>query len=148
MRKFLEKPHPVFGNMPVCPFVERARLRNNILYHIYHFSSIHDLNLNSYLLKLIDEFTTSTNYEVLLIIHPEKEAMTLDESKQFTECLNEIISPKGLIAFAGNSHDSFNIQGVYTRKAPYLHLTIQTDKSIKTASDLLLKTHYYHNWSP
>lgn len=148
MQNFLEKPHRVFGNMPVCPFVEKARLQNNILYQVYRFSSHYDLNLTSHLFKLIDDFRLSLSYEVMLIIHPDKQVMTLDESKQFAESLNKIICPTGLIAFAGNSDDKFNIQGVYTRQAPYIHLTIQTDKSIKTASELLLKTRYYQNWSP
>jgi len=147
MQNFLEQPHRVFGNMPVCPFVGKARLQNNILYQVYRFSSNYDLNLNSHLLKSIDDFRASLSYELMLIIHPDQQAMTLDESKQFAERLNEIISPTGLIAFAGNSDDSFNIQEVYTRKAPYIHLTIQTDKSLKTASELLLKTPYYQNWS-
>jgi hypothetical protein len=148
MHNFLEKPHHVFGNMPVCPFVEKARLQKNIFYQVYRFSSHYDLNLNSHLLKSIDDFQASLRYEVMLIIHPDKQVMTLDENQQFAERLNEIISPTGLIAFAGNSDDSFNIQGVYTRQAPYIHLTIQTEKSIKTASELLLKTRYYQNWSP
>ncbi|MEH1855248.1 MAG: DUF6875 domain-containing protein [Nostoc sp.] len=147
MQNFLEKPHHVFGNMPVCPFVEKARLQNNILYQVYRFSTHYNLHLNSDILKLIDDFRASLSYEVMLIIHPDKQAMTLDESKQFAERLNQIISPTGLIAFAGNSNDSFNIQGVYTRQAPYIHLTIQTEKSIKIASELLLKTRYYQNWS-
>ncbi len=35
------------------------------------------LNFNSYLLKLIDDFRSSVRYEVLLIIHPEKQAMSI-----------------------------------------------------------------------
>ncbi|QLE42757.1 hypothetical protein FD723_21505 [Nostoc sp. C052] len=147
MHNFLEKPHRAFGNMPICPFVEKARLQNNILYHIYRFSPNYDLNLNSHLIKLIDDFRTSISYEVMLIIHPDQQAMTLNESQHFVKHLNEIISGTGLTAFAGNSDDKFNIQGVYTRQAPYIHLTIQTDKSIKIASELLLKTRYYQNWS-
>ena len=30
MKKFVEKPHPLLGNMPPCPFARKARLRNRI----------------------------------------------------------------------------------------------------------------------
>ncbi|AFZ25728.1 hypothetical protein Cylst_3592 [Cylindrospermum stagnale PCC 7417] len=147
MRNFIEKPHPVFSDMPVCPFTQKARQQETIIYQVYSFSSIHDLNCDSHLIQLINNFNSSVNHEALLFIHPDKQAMTPDEIEKFVERLNEIISHTGLIAFAGHPHHDFNIQGVFTRQAPYLHFIVQSYQIIKTSSDLLLKTRYYENWT-
>ncbi|MBD2384955.1 hypothetical protein [Cylindrospermum sp. FACHB-282] len=148
MRNFIEKAHPVFGNMPVCPFSQKAREQETIIYQVYPFSSINDLNCDSHLIKLINDFKSSVNHESLFLIHPDKQAMTPDEIEKFVEDLNAIISHTGLIAFPGHPHHDFNIQGVYTRQAPYIHFIVQSYKIIKTSSDLLLKTRYYQNWTP
>ncbi|BAZ28010.1 hypothetical protein NIES4074_04400 [Cylindrospermum sp. NIES-4074] len=146
MQDFIEKPHPVFGDMPICPFTQKARQQETISYQVYDFST-RELKPDSQLVKLINDFNSSIKHEALLIIHHDKQAMTPDETEQFVESLNEIISHTGLVAFGGHPHDEFNIQGLYTRQAPYLHVIIQSYQIIKTTSDVLQKTRYYQNWS-
>jgi hypothetical protein len=147
MQTHLEKPHPVFGGMPICPFARKARLENKISFQVYPFSSIEDLNQESPLLKALKEFGQSDQYEALLVIHPDKQAMTLVELRQFVDHLNDAIALTGLLAFGGHPQETFNIQSVYTRREPYINFTVQTYATVKAASDLLLKTHYYEHWS-
>lgn len=147
MKEFLEKPHPVFGDMPVCPFARKARLENRILYKVVPFCIHADFNPNSLVMKMIHEFCQE-RYEVLLVIHPEKQAMTKCQMDEFIDQLNKKISDAGLIAFGGHCDDDFNVQGIYTRKEPFLNFTVQSKQLIKQASDSLLKTDYYKNWTP
>jgi hypothetical protein len=83
----------------------------------------------------------------MLIIHPDPQALTLDQTHEFTHGLNYHLAALDILAFDGHPDDDFNIQGVFTRKAPYIHLTIQMVQKVKEASDQLLKTSYYQHWS-
>ncbi|ERT04324.1 hypothetical protein M595_5723 [Lyngbya aestuarii BL J] len=148
MTNFLEQPHPVFGGLPVCPYTRKARLSNQILYKVDHFGVNYSLNSDSTLIQSIQDFHQSQHYEVLLILHPNPQAMTPEQTQEFIHCLNPMISAWGLIAFGGHPDESFNIQGVYTRRLPYINLTIQAQYLLTQASDTLLKTKYYHNWTP
>lgn len=148
MKEFLEKPHQVFQGLPICPFARKARLENRILYKVHCFSSHSDLNPDSPVMEMIREFCQEEGYEVLLILHPEKQALTQAQMQQFIDRLNAKITPDGLVAFSGHPDQEFNIQGVYTRQEPYLNFTVQYNERLKDASDLLLKTtDYYQNWT-
>jgi len=148
LQEFLEKPHPIFGGLPICPFSRKARLADRILYKVVHFGFPTDLNPDSPVYTVINEFCQEERYEVLLVIHPNNQEMTEFEMQQFISCLNAKISAMGLVAFGGHPQEDFNIQGVYTRYAPYPHFTVQNRLLLKAASDLLLKTDYYQNWTP
>ncbi len=147
MQNHLEKPHPVFGGLPICPFARAARLQNKICFQVYPFSLNTDLNVDAPFLRTIRAFGQTNQYEALMVLHPDQQAMTLDELQQFVDTLNEAIAPDGLLAFGGHPNEPFNIQGVYTRHEPFINFTVQTSQTIKEASDFLLKTRYYENWS-
>lgn len=147
LQEFLERPHPLFGNLPVCPFVRQARLDNHISYAVYPFSAKTDLQADSSLTKLAWDFGNQDRYKVLWIIHPHKQAMSPSQMRNFVAALNRLLVDTGLIAFGGHPKEKFNIHGVYTRREPYLNLTVQTQQSVKEASEILMKTSYYQNWS-
>lgn len=144
MKGFLEKSHQVFGGLPICPFARKARLDNRILYKVHRFASVPDASE----IELIQEFCQEQRYEVLLVMHPEQQALTQLQMQKFIEKLNEQIAAAGLIAFSGHPEQEFNIQGISTRQEPYLNFTVQFQQRLKDASDLLLKTtSYYQNWT-
>jgi len=139
MKEFLEKPHWLFPGLPVCPFARKARLENRILYKVHRFSLDADFLPDSPAVRMISEFRQEKCYEVLLVVHPDKQAMTNFQMQQFIARLNQKISIAGLIAFGGHPDEGFNIQGVHTRRELYLNFTVQCKQLVKDASDSLLK---------
>lgn len=148
MIDFLEQPHPVFGGLPVCPYARKARLSHQILYKVDRFDVNSSLDFDSPLIQRIQEFHQSQHHEVLLVLHPDPKAMTPEQIQQFMNRLNPIIASWGLIAFGGHPDESFNIQGVYTRRLPYINFTVQAQHQLARVSETLLQTQYYHNWTP
>ena len=143
----LEKPHPVFGGLPICPFSKKARLQNRILYKVLPLSFA-ELQPNSKLWQAIQEFSATRLYDVLLVISPDIDALSVDEVRSLIEQVNQAIELLDLTAFGGHPEDDFNIQGVYTRQEPFINMTIQFQEVLHTASHQLKKTNYYQNWSP
>jgi hypothetical protein len=146
LRTVLEKPHPVFGGLPICPFAQQARIHNKIKFFVHRFES-KDLLDSSVLLTAIRQFNP-TLHDVLFVIHPDKKAMSSSDLEQFVTALNHQLFPLHLTAFGGHPDDRFEIQGVQTRHDPYLNITVQSIAKLKRASELLTNTKYYDNWSP
>ncbi|WP_413171894.1 hypothetical protein [Anabaena azotica] len=147
IEKFIEKPNPVFDNMPICPFVNKFRQENKILYKVYNFSYSEQLGLDAKVMDLINEFKTDKYHEVMIVIHPDKESFSLEDMKQFNIILNNLISPLGLIAFTGHPLDDFNIDGVYTRRDPFINFTVQNIEKVNLYAEKLKSTGYYQRWT-
>jgi len=143
----LEKPHSVFNGLPICPFAKKARLQNKIFYKVLDLSFA-ELEPDSELMNSIRAFQDSGVYEVLLIICPNLQALTVKQVQEMVVVLNQRISSSGLVAFGGHPQDDFIVQGVYTRREPFINMTVQSSERLQAASRDLEKTDYYQNWSP
>lgn len=146
MQTVLEQPNSTFGNLPICPFAQSFRLQQRIQFQVYCFN-FSDLNGQSGLMQMIDAFKTNPQFDALLVIHPNPQVMTVNALEQFVDQLNQLLEAQSLVAHSGHPEDSFNINGVYTRREPYLNFTVQSPEKLKWASQLLQKTRYYENWS-
>ncbi len=146
MTEFVESPHPVFSDLPVCPFTKKARLANQILFKIERFSALTEFDRDSAIMRSIHEFYNS-DFEILAVINPEKTAISAPQTKELIEKLNDRISKLGLLAFHTHPEEDFNINGLHTRRAPYPGFTVQVNSKLKPASDSLQKTEYYNNWT-
>ncbi len=146
MKDFIEVPHPVFGNLPVCPFARKARLDRAIMFRVYRFAE-RDLEVNSKLMEIIETFNRDEDSEILLVIHPDRDRISLSEFQQFVEDLTRKLVSFDLVGFGGHPRDRFNIQGVYTRQSPYSHLAIQSKQQLKQVTPTLRNSGYYDNWT-
>ncbi|WP_333449271.1 hypothetical protein [Microcoleus sp. K5-D4] len=146
MTEFVELPHPVFSDLPICPFAKKARLTNQILFKIERFSALTEFDRDSAIMKSIYEFYNS-EFEIMVVINPEKTAISAPETKELIDKLNNQISELGLLAFHIHPEEDFNIDGLHTRRMPYPGFTVQVNSKLKPASDALEKTEYYKNWT-
>ena len=146
MTEFVELPHPIFSDLPICPFAKKARLANQILFKIERFSALTEFDGDSTIIKLIHEFYNS-DFEIMVVINPEKTAITAPQIKELIAQLNNHISELGLLAFPVHPEEDFNIDGLHTRRMPYPAFTVQLNSKLKLASDSLEKTEYYKNWT-
>jgi len=146
LESVLEKPHPIFGGLPICPFAKGARLQNKICYKVLRLRSV-ELADNAELINAIGEFYIRNDHEVMLVISPDITALSVEQIVQLVINLNEKLAPLRLVVFGGHPDDDFNIQGVRTRQEPYINLTVQPIELLKAASRVLAETNYYQNWS-
>ncbi|MEG3976776.1 hypothetical protein QT970_19440 [Microcoleus sp. herbarium8] len=146
MTEFVELPHPVFSDLPICPFTKKARLANQILFKIERFSALTEFEADSTIMKSIHEFAKS-EFEIMLVVNPDKTAISAPQTKELMDKLNTQISELGLLAFHTHPEEDFNIDGLYTRRMPYPGFTVQVNSKLKPASDALEKTEYYKNWT-
>ncbi|MEG4440813.1 hypothetical protein QUB47_02790 [Microcoleus sp. AT9_B5] len=121
-------------------------MANQILFKIERFSGLTEFDRDSAIMTSIYEFYNS-DLEIMVVINPEKTAISAPETKELTDKLSSQISELGLLAFHGHPEEDFNIDGVHTRRMPYPGFTVQVNSKLKPASDALEKTEYYKNWT-
>ena len=147
LQDFVEVPHPAFNQLPVCPFARKARLGEAIMFRVCVFNQ-DGLIPNSELMHMVTAFTQDENSEILIVIHPEINALSVSEMETLEEALNLTLAPLDLMGFGGHPQDTFNIQGTYTRRSSYPNLSIQSVPYLEKAKGSLQQTGYYRNWTP
>src|SRR5438445_578670 len=86
---FIERPHAIFGGLPICPFARAARLKETIRFEVRSFAMDDPLDGDSDLVLLVREFTEQTKssgLETLFVIHPDR-AQRLQDLEAFVQRL-------------------------------------------------------------
>jgi hypothetical protein len=131
VKNFVEKPHPAFGNLPVCPFAAWAR-RNNLLF--YKLADLRDI-------PSVLSAVASLNGENVLILVDQDKDISLSEIEAVIATVEQ--EYPALAAFGGGPLDDYKLNGVETRHEPYPTLIVQVRESLERRERLLKGTRYY-----
>lgn len=132
IQDFLEKPHAAFNNLPVCPFVKKARENDKLMLKYIEIDQTQEI---------IDEFKSSDK-DALVLIFP----IETTENQIFT--LQTKLEPlyPNLIFLEGHPNNNFKILDLNTRREPYPNLVVQYKINLKEKADQLSRTKYYENY--
>ena len=143
---WLTIPKQEFGNMPVCPFLDKE-MRDDLLYiDIWypHENSFMDI-MESFLLS---------NKNSALVVCPNthtidySEVSRKDMQKQITDLLRKNPHTDYLKSMIFSPYEDFEVAGVKTRsKAPYFLINVAPTKQLGKSHKDLKKTKYFDNFS-
>ncbi len=137
---YVEKPHPIFDNIPVCPFSKKFRLKDKINFIVYPFHA-----LDFTILALADLFHAQQRYDSYFVIHPDK-TLDLQFLVDFCDSFQKIIKPMGLLLFRGHPKDTFQVSnGVHTRREPYPSFQLLRESLVLESRNKLPES-YFQNW--
>ena len=142
MLNFLEKPHPVFSNMPPCPYARKERVENKIQ---YFETTITTQGPSSSLLEEIRTFHSSPQWTTMLAYASIQE-VDVQECYNFAQQITDALIDIDILAIPLHPEDPFEVQGVRTRQVPYVMMLIQRRAVLAAAKEKLLNTKYYANW--
>jgi hypothetical protein len=149
---FIEKPNWVFGDLPVCPFAKAARLKQTIRFEVTPFDLDDPLEHGGAIMNLALSLLRDRTVETLFVIHPDPNQVEARELEAFVARLNERLAASDvtsdLEAFEAHPDSKFSVGGVYTRRAPYPSFQILRRSLLKSASDSLLGSAYYDQFTP
>lgn len=141
LREVIEKPHPAFGGLPVCPFARKARLAGKI-----HFV-VAPLKLDLDDPEMWSEIDALTDPEsVVTFVHPDKDGVTAGAVAAFTEALNGRLRVYGKTAFGGHPGDTLEVGGFRPHADPYPNVQVIMLGTIREKSMRLKGTKYYDSW--
>ena len=150
---FIERPHEIFGGLPVCPFARAARLKETIRFEVRSFDMDDALEVGGDLLRLVGEFakTTETDgLETLFVIHPDP-TQSLSDLEALVQRLNARLASGDLRefqAFEAHPQSNFRVGGLFTRRSPFPSLQVLSRRLLKKGSDSLRGSPYYSQFTP
>jgi hypothetical protein len=130
LTEFLEKPHPLFGNLPICPFSKKYRL-SHVKWVIGSLNFDYIINYpfgDHFLLWFIDP----TGIDIECVRELECKL-----SETLPDC----------VVLSGHPQDKFELHGLATRREPYPNIQLFKKSVLRVFQDKLLKTQYYKNFS-
>ncbi len=137
---YIEKPHPQFGNLPVCPFSKTFRVKDRIKFMVYPLGE-----LDTTLLLLVEFFAAQRRYDSFFLIHPDKN-LSLEALTRTCDGLKSYLQPLGIMLFRGHPHDDYHVGGgVYPRREPYPGFQLLKE-SLVFESRKKLSSRYFEKW--
>ena len=143
---WLTIPKQEFGNMPVCPFLDKE-LRDNQLYLDIWYP--HECTF----MDIMESFLLS-NKNSALIICPNthtinyREVSRSDIQSKITQLLRQNPSTDYLKSMIFSPYEPFEVAGVSTRSgAPYFLINVAPTKQLGKSHKDLLKTSYFDNFT-
>jgi len=143
---WLTIPKQEFGNMPVCPFLDKE-LRDNQLYLDIWYP--HECSF----MDLMESFLLS-NKNSALIICPNThtinyaEVSRRDIQSKITQLLRDNPATEYLKSMIFSPYEPFEVSGISTRSnAPYFLINVAPTKQLGKSHKDLLKTSYFDNFT-
>ena len=143
---WLTIPKQEFGNMPVCPFLDKE-LRDNQLYLDIWYP--HECSF----MDIMESFLLS-NKNSALIICPNThtinyaEVSRRDIQQKITQLLRDNPATEYLKSMIFSPYEPFEVAGISTRSgAPYFLINVAPTKQLGKSHKDLLKTSYFDNFT-
>ena len=143
---WLTIPKQEFGNMPVCPFLDKE-MRDDMLYIDIWYP--HD---NSFM-DIMESFLLS-NKNSALVVCPNthtidySEVSRKDIQKQITDLLRKNPHTEYLKCMIFSPYEDFEVAGIKTRSgAPYFLINVAPTKQLGKSHKDLMKTKYFQNFT-
>ncbi len=143
---WLTIPKTEFGNMPVCPFLDKEMRDDNLYIDIWY---PHD---NSFM-DIMESFLLS-NKNSALVVCPNthtidySEVSRKDIQKQITDLLRKNPHTEYLKCMIFSPYEDFEVAGVKTRSgAPYFLINVAPTKQLGKSHKDLIKTKYFQNFT-
>jgi hypothetical protein len=113
--EFIEQPHHMVGDLPVCPFAKAARLEKAIRFEVMPFDPADPLEPDGTIPTLVRELPQHPELETLFVIHPEPVRIDRRQGREaFVARLNARMAAEPsmqiLEAFEAHPHSEFCIR--------------------------------------
>ena len=146
MEKFVEVPHPSFGNLPPCPYARKYRLQDKV--------KIVECPTNDY---AVDIWMTANDvlrewddtYEAVVVArkHPTRRHNTPEEVTKEIQLLNEEYKDRDLVCLEDHPDDEEYIDGIQMNHGGLILVVIQRLSKINKHTKMLQEGKYYDRWS-
>ena len=140
IKNFVSKPNPVFGNLPPCPFAQKAILDGKVnfveLNRTADWRTVYQLIWN----------TDFDDKEVLCIIADPRQ-FSAQETVAMAEVLNERFMPRDIVILEDHPDIKELVKGVKLNNGHYTLFLAQRLSKLNKFSRMLEKGPYYKNWS-
>lgn len=141
MKTFVEQPHPLLGDLPPCPYAQKARLENKVVMK-WISDKEDDGNIFTHIANADFEKT-----DVLILI-TDRKRWTWRYTYKLRQELNSIFAKDDKVILEDHPDYGEKIGNVAMSNGRYCLLFAQKRSKLNRFAKILEKTtDYYNNWS-
>ena len=140
IRKFVTKPNPVFGNLPPCPFAQKAIIDDKV--DFVELNSMADWRT---VYGLIWNFDFDKKDVLCIIADPQQ--FTAQQTISMAEWLNERFMPKDVVVLEDHPRINEYVKEVKLNNGEYILFLVQSLSKLNRFAKMLETGPYYKNWS-
>ena len=140
--EFVTKPNPVFGNLPPCPFAQKAIIDNKV-----EFLELDGVADYATMYGHIFNFDFEGKDVLCMIAQPNQ--FTADETVKLAEDLNGYFMRHDIVVLEDHPDIKESVKDVQLNNGTYILFLVQSLTKLNKFSDILRNTtDYYKNWDP
>ena len=140
IKDFVTRPNPVFGNLPPCPFAQKAIVDNKVEY--VELNSIADWRT---IYGMIWNFDFDEKDVLCIIAEPTH--FTPQQTVSMAEWLNERFMPQDIVILEDHPEIDEKVKQVKLNNGHYTLFLVQSLSKLNRFSKMLESGPYYRNWS-
>ena len=138
--RFVTKPNPVFGNLPPCPFAQKAIIDDKV-----DFVELNGAADWRTIYGLIWNF--DFDHKDVLCIIADAEQFTAQQTISMAEWLNERFMPHDVVILEDHPDIAEHVKEVKMNNGEYTLFLVQNLTKLNRYSKMLESGPYYKNWS-
>ena len=138
--EFVTKPNPIFGNLPPCPFAQKAMLEDKVV-----FLELDGVAGYETLYQHIHNFDFEDKDVLVMIAEPDQ--FTGDETEQLARDLNTYFMSKDVVVLEDHPNIDESVKEVKLNNGEYILFLAQSLSKLNHFSKVLESGPYYKNWT-
>ena len=140
IKDFVTKPNPVFGNLPPCPYAQKAIVENKVT-----FLELDGVAGYPTLYQHILECDFEEKYVLCMIAQPDQ--FTANETVKLANDLNNYFMGKDIVVLEDHPKIDEYVKDVKLNNGHYILFLVQRLSKLNKFSKMLENGPYYKNWS-
>ncbi len=138
--EFVTKPNPIFGNLPPCPFAQKAIVDNKV-----DFTELNGAADWRTIYGIIWNFDFDEKDVLCIIADPDQ--FTAQQTISMAEWLNEKFMPHDIVILEDHPKIDERVKEVKLNNGEYILFLVQSLSKLNKFSKMLETGPYYKNWS-
>ena len=137
---FVTKPNPVFGNLPPCPFAQKAIVEDKV-----EFLELDGVAGYQTLYGHIWNFDFEQKDVLIMIARPDQ--FTAQQTQNLARDLNSHFMPRDVVVLEDHPDTAESVKDVVLNNGEYTLFLAQSLSKLNHFSKVLEAGPYYKNWS-
>ena len=137
---FVTRPHPIFGDLPPCPFAQKAIIEDKVT-----FLELDGVASYPTLYQHILECDFEEKDVLCMIAQPDH--FTAKETVDLAHDLNQYFMPKDVVVLEDHPNIDERVKDVKLNNGHYILFLAQSLSKLNRFSKILEAGPYYKNWS-
>lgn len=140
IKDFVTRPNPVFGDLPPCPFAQKAMVDGKV-----KFIELDGLGEFGTIFTHVWDFDFDKKDVLVLIAEPDQ--YTVEQTVEIADMLNWAFMPRDVVILEDHPEIKESVKRVKLNNGEYILFLAQRLSKLNRYSEMLEKGPYYKNWS-